>query len=624
MTPFTTYYKSKYYPIGAKQVGAQDPNKSAEAASAFKKIVDVTAAQAEATRQATNDQLKLNEGMAVSQKLYQDMADDVLKLAKDYTSLHEIEKSYIKTFKVGTTELISRRVAYQKIQENLKLTDAQMRQYQSSMEKFAPMFGKVFKKMADGTAGATVEQEAYMKAQLASYDYLSQNTSLSADAQAKFNLFAAGSNTTLQQQVAIYDDIAGKFGDNIDKSYVFDSVVSEIAETSADIRAQYKKYPAELARGVMMAKKLGTNMAEVHGIGKSLLNIEESVGKELEYQLLSGKRLVDNNGKSLTQKYREATLSGKYVDQQKALYDILDSQEETMEGQNYLSKEALAATMNISAERLQQLYDQKKLTEQIEKMGGDKLKIDLSKITDANVEEAAAQFGKDSQLVQKLKDLRETNDRNRTPVDQIADYMKSFAEGQLTVKLAKDQMDPAYLKLVKQGADNQMKKPTELLKDEKLNEIIGSGQIEAKVLKYQKTFLETYISTFPYSKAALGTITGVVDKILQNVEAAQIETTNTKTGGGTVATNEQDAVVGINDGIIKFHDRDRLTVVASPYGSMNEKVADKITNPTNTTMASSIDTNSIVNAIKAGLSNISMTVNIDPMAIHKEIQFKIG
>ena len=56
-----------------------------------------------------------------------------------------------------------------------------------------------------------------------------------------------------------------------------------------------------------------------------LLDIESSVGKEIEYQLLSGQRLV-KNGKSLTNAYREATLAGNMEQQADIMKDVLETQ----------------------------------------------------------------------------------------------------------------------------------------------------------------------------------------------------------------------------------------------------------------------------------------------------------
>ena len=111
-------------------------------------------------------------------------------------------------------------------------------------------------------------------------------------------------------------------------------------------------------------------------------------------------------------------------------------------------------------------------------------------------------------------------------------------------------------------------------------------------------------------KAATG-----YNEFFRGTEVAKKRTKKTKLGG---------KVSKVDDGIIQFNDKDKVTVVASPFGTMNEKVADKITNPGNASGGSSMDMKSIVSAIQSALGNINITVALDPMAIDKEIKFRQG
>jgi len=623
MTSFSTYYKSKYYPIGAR--GAGNKNAAKEAQDAVNDLINVNKLLENAQTAASDSALQNAEAFAVTRKLYTDLHGDMMVLVKDYTSLHEAESKYIKTFKIGTTDLIKRAQAYGNIQRTLKVTDASMRQYMSSMEKFAPLHGKIFADMAKGT----VDQKLYMKAQMSAYDYLTKNTNMSADSQAKFSLFAAGANTTLQQQVLIYSDIAEELKGSIDKGVSFETVVSEIAEMSADVRSQYKKYPVELTKGILASKKLGSSMTELHNIGKSLLDIEQSTGKELEYQLLSGQRLT-KNGKSLTNEYRKAMITGNPEKISAAMNDILDSQSKILDGENMYAKDALAQTLGVTTERLMQMNEQKKLAEQINKLAGDKIEIDLANLTDKKIEDIYKTG--DDKLIKAINDYRSNEQKMMTPAQRIDEKFQYIIDKGLRVNLAKDQIDPAYQKKVLGSYQAVTSRGRDIFADTAgFAPTLGKTQIERKALDANIQMSKDFLNGFPFAATFVDPIVSAMTKIADNFYGKKIETQNVSAqtvnvAGSGVASNETagDAVVGINDGIIKFHDRDRLTVVASPYGSMNEKVADKIANPSSNTGGGSVDTNSIVNAIKAGLSNISMTVNIDPMAIHKEIQFKIG
>ena len=63
-------------------------------------------------------------------------------------------------------------------------------------------------------------------------------------------------------------------------------LLSDMADLSADIQLQYGKMPGSLELAVIKAKQLGINMAQLNTTGQNLLNIESSIGQEMEYQLL--------------------------------------------------------------------------------------------------------------------------------------------------------------------------------------------------------------------------------------------------------------------------------------------------------------------------------------------------
>ena len=77
-------------------------------------------------------------------------------------------------------------------------------------------------------------------------------------------------------------------------------LVADMANLAPQLQLQFSRIPGNLELAVLKARTLGTTFGEIASIGNKLLDIESSIGGELEYQLLSGQRLVDQNGKSLT------------------------------------------------------------------------------------------------------------------------------------------------------------------------------------------------------------------------------------------------------------------------------------------------------------------------------------
>ena len=159
---------------------------------------------------------------------------------------------------------------------------------------------------------------------------------------------------------------------------------------------------------------LGTSLGEVYSIGKNLLNIEQSVGNELEYQLLSGKRLVNQQGESLTQKFREATLSGDANASADALTEIIESQGDTIKD-NFFARKQLAETLGIGEDKLSQMVQQRELlqdagpeAEAILKLQGEDLATAINKF---NVEATVTQKDALKQLVENRANQMTTDEK---------------------------------------------------------------------------------------------------------------------------------------------------------------------------------------------------------------------
>jgi len=69
------------------------------------------------------------------------------------------------------------------------------------------------------------------------------------------------------------------------------ALLNDINNTSKALLATYSQNPAKLAEAAFEAKKLGTNIKEVEGIAKSLLDIESSIASEFEAEVITGRML---------------------------------------------------------------------------------------------------------------------------------------------------------------------------------------------------------------------------------------------------------------------------------------------------------------------------------------------
>jgi len=121
-------------------------------------------------------------------------------------------------------------------------------------------------------------------------------------------------------------------------------VLEATNKVSGQIRAQLGANPEALGKAVAKAKALGMELEDVAAAGKSLLNFESSIEKELEAELLTGKQLN-------LEKARLAALTGDYEtlteEINKNVGDFGD-----FTAMNVLQQDALAASLGMSTDAL--------------------------------------------------------------------------------------------------------------------------------------------------------------------------------------------------------------------------------------------------------------------------------
>ena len=330
MKPNFLHIKSKYYPIG--QGGSANVNTGGEQfMNMFKAALGADAEEVLAKIEKYVDGIDglngysqgLNKASAVQEAFY----GQILNTSKGIGFLEQHEKEYQKTLRLGSRDIIRRRDAYLSVQEAVGTTNAEMTAFMETMEKSAPLYGKLMAEMAKSKDPANSKEMSkaalFIESQATAMRVLSDNTNLSADQMNSLAGYSAANGTTLGHQVASWEAIAASINPAMDKSVAFNMITEGIADAGADIRSQYGKLPGNLESAVLKSKKLGLSLKDLAHTGESLLDIESSVSNELEYQQLTGKRLVDENGASLLNMFREATLSGDMDKQANVMNKIL-------------------------------------------------------------------------------------------------------------------------------------------------------------------------------------------------------------------------------------------------------------------------------------------------------------
>ena len=633
MIAISTIQKILHYKLKYSRVGQSTPENTLndDAWKAFqntfgtdgtKMIDNITTS----LRRLNDETAASNVGLSRFTVIQEEINAAVVDTVAEMTMMEEIESDLTSTFKTGTKELAIRSRAYSTLQGEIKATNDEMASYRAIMEKTSELSGKLFATTFD-TGDGTTGLNTYIERQIVANQYLARNTDLTDENAASLAEYAAGQGRSLDEQVRATEALAGAYDGVIDKSTAFEIISKGIAELSSDVRQQYGRIPGGLETAVLKSKMLGVSMAQLSKTGEGLLDIESSVGKEIEYQLLSGQRLVDQQGKSITNQYRAATLNGDAVKQADLLKQVYLTQGKTLSGNNMLAKKALAESLDMSVQDLMTMYEKQKVQEQIaeayKKQGKTEKEADIAKLLEDpekmkkfKLELEQSKSEDDKALLKSIKKLETDSETRMSPAEKMEKNLQSIVDQGLKIKNVGD-IQTARDAGTKYS--EEMKKNTTLLNSPALQQTAGRKQ-------YRNDFVNTankqtaVMNQIPmgvgnavseYSKNAA---TGY-NEFFRGTEVAKKRTKKTKLGG---------KVSKIDDGIIQFNDKDKVTVVASPFGTMNEKVADKITNPGNASGGSSMDMKSIVSAIQSALGNINITVALDPMAIDKEIKFRQG
>jgi hypothetical protein len=622
MNTYDIINRLRIYPNVGMPGGLFDEGAFQKALNSLATYIPNVNALADSIRLLTDESNNLQAGLESLSALQEGQNAVFLAGVKSATFLLEREKALAKTFGVTAIKSALLSAEYSKMSKNLGISDDLMGKYRTSINKILPGMSENILKSGD-----------YGKSLIRTNDLLQQHIGLTDDQTNSLTLAAAATGTDLESSVNRTADLAKQMQAITGETDTFQAMMKGVAETSLDLRVEYSKFPGSLEVATLKARRLGMSMNDIDKAATSLLDIESSVGKELEYQLISGKRLVDVNGKSLTNKLREAKLSSKPEDAANAMTEILTSQQEILEHGNYLQKQALADAVGLSVEQMQGANAQMKLQDKIyAKMkesgnltGADGREIKSAvELTMADLEGGMAKFGEamgEEEKAAATAQLKQTQSLI-TPAEKQVALLQSIVDDGIRVYTNDSSALLNTLNKSVAGIDDAriaLLKGTEYTKQPPGG--FGKSQTISQMATGYVNEIEKYIDAKTY-----GPITTPLIKAAKIVVDTAIETMH----GKKVDTKEKVEPVSdafmMHDGIIRFDDRDKFTMIASPYGAMHERVADKITG--GGYGGSGLDANTIAKAIQqaitAGLSNVAWSVNLDPMAVDKAIKFNSG
>lgn len=356
----------------------------------------------------------LNKTVGINQKLSQIFIDT----AKSSLYLEARNKDINRSFGVNSTAAAKLSSHFQTLSvsingtgNDIEIAGEQMIQYGINIKKIIPLVDQLKAGMTDN---------AYYQSLSKIQKVLVTNNDLTAEQAESFTYASMQGGKAADAQLAYAKSVSDVM-DNPDKTMgVFKQILEGVSESTADVQMGFSKIPGNLELAILKAKSLGFTMAQLKTTGASLLNIETSIADEIEYQLLSGNKLVGAKdaigglaGKSLTQEYRAAVLSKDTNKQANILKTILTQEGEQLET-NLFSREKMSSLLGMDEATLSRAMQKNTL---IEKLGGgaDLFEKSGEALRNAAMEAAAGNAGLASTVQDLIKldseqDTRTTND----------------------------------------------------------------------------------------------------------------------------------------------------------------------------------------------------------------------
>ena len=190
------------------------------------------------------------------------------------------------------------------------------------------------------------------------------------------------------------------------KGLMFDSgkIMQQVSQVSGQVEASLGANPAAIAETLMHLESMGTNLDNIKKTQGALLNFEQSISKELEAELLTGKSLN-------LEKARMAALTNDHV----TLAEEVNKQVGTYAefgDMNLIQQQAIAAAVGMSADEMANMLKEQELAH----LSATELRAIGEKEMASKKEQKDLQ-GKFNDLVEKLKIMF---------VDEIGPVIESF------------------------------------------------------------------------------------------------------------------------------------------------------------------------------------------------------
>jgi uncharacterized protein YihD (DUF1040 family) len=472
------------------------------------------------------------------------LADKFMNVAKKTTFLENRNAALNKTFGLSSTQAARLGDRLDNLSDTLGIGGDRARAYTKNLAGIQNGFLSVDKPLSN-----------FQKKLLQGQKYMVDQLQVTEKAAAGYELYSATIAASGMEQLAIQNEIAN----SIEKATGITGVQKDLTETignmASNLQMQYGRIPGSLELAVLKSRALGMSMEDLNKAGSNLLDIEGSIGQELEYQLLTGERLVNNQGESLTNLYRQATLEGNANKQADIMNQIIADQGENLEN-NMFARQQMAKMLGMEEAQLAKSIQKQRIitklgAEELMSMSGDKFDTEIQQLQEKYKDDPDKKKMIDDLMA--ASDTRTTQERMADTLDQILSKgIFQMTEGQADkiVESTRKGLESAF-KTVVGGVSGAVSGPG-------MARTVGGLGLTSEVIGQASTLVTELSNLIPFVGKAVAKITAFLD------EASAFKDIAKAGAGGFVfnatpsGTENQDFLMRSNGQVVPFTSKDDI------------------------------------------------------------------
>jgi hypothetical protein len=525
----------------------------------------------------TDQTTELSMGLGKVIKIQSEFRDKIVDTIKNITFLEESNKRLNKTFGLNS-------IAADKLAKNLRNVAVS---FAIGDEKIFD-YAENLKGLTNGFIASTKGVGTFSKKLLNTQRVIVNNLQLSSQAAEGYELYASTIADSGESALAAQMKLSQALGSelNLDPVQIMRDLTEEIGGMTADLQMRYSRIPGSLELAVLKSRALGMNMEKLNNAGENLLNIESSIGQEMEYQLLSGRRLTTEDGKSLTNAYRMATLEGNANKQAELMNRLVTDQGDVLQKNLYARKKAAELMGTDEATIARAIQKQKILT----KLGATNLMALSADKMQPEIEKLRKRYAGNEKAQKQIDELL-TATETRTTAERSEDYLKSID----SKIMAGAGINVGAVSTKVKGGTKQFGETMQMFSGEQFQRVIGKVSLLGETFKSLEAPITKLIGKIPVFGGKLST---AISSVTGNIPSFE-------------STAHKDALI-MNDGIIQFHQDDKLmrvndsTMIAGTNVNGNKQLARAINGG-----GSSIDYNKLAMAIVSAMKYAKFEVKAD-------------